>query len=191
MTDIKNQKLLYHLTSIENIANILEHGLKPRSALSEFVDVADSEILESRKSYSLETYVPFHFFAKNPFDGRVQIDRPNEKFVLIAVHRDFAKSQNWKIIPCHPLANVEIKILSYDEGVNEINWELMESRDYSNTDCKSTCMAECLSPNTVQAKDFFSIYVCCSESEEIVKKYMRNNNLSTIHINNNHNMFVK
>ena len=63
MTDIKNQKLLYHLTSIKNIANIIEHGLKPRNELSEFVDVADSEILESRKSLSLEGYVPFHFFC--------------------------------------------------------------------------------------------------------------------------------
>ena len=190
MTDIKNQQLLYHLTSIKNMENILEHGLKPRNIVSNFTDVADSEILKSRKLYSLETYVPFHFFAKNPFDGRVQIDRYDEKFALITVRREFAKSQNWKIIPCHPLANVEIKILSYDEGVNEINWELMESRDYGNTDCKSTCMAECLSPNIVQAKDFFSIYVCCSESEEIVKGYIRNNNLS-IYVNNNQNMFVK
>jgi len=83
MTDIKNQQLLYHLTSIKNIASILEHGLKPRNAMSEFVDVADSEILKSRKLYSLETYVPFHFFARNPFDGRVQKDRPNEKFVAL------------------------------------------------------------------------------------------------------------
>lgn len=190
MTDIKNQKLLYHLTSINNIENILEHGLKPRSALSEFVDVANSEILESRKYYSLESYVPFHFFAKNPFDGRVQKDRPNEKFALIAIHRDFAKSQKWLIIPYHPLANVEIKLLSYDEGFNKINWKLMNSKDYHNEECKSTCMAECLSPDTVQAKNFHAIYVCCSESQAIVKEHMRSNKLS-FHLNEKPEMFVR
>ncbi|MFI3196970.1 MAG: DarT ssDNA thymidine ADP-ribosyltransferase family protein [Methylococcaceae bacterium] len=190
MTDIKNQKLLYHLTSIKNIANIIEHGLKPRNELSEFVDVADSEILESRKSLSLEGYVPFHFFCKNPFDGRVQKDRPNEKFALITVKREFAKNQNWQIIPCHPLANVAIELLSYEKGVNEINWELMETRDYGNPDCKSTCMAECLSPVTVEAKNFYAIYVCCSESKEIISEHKRNKSLS-FYLNETSEMFVR
>jgi len=112
------------------------------------------------------------------------------KFVLIAVHRKFAKSQDWQIIPCHPLANVAIELLSYEKGVNEINWELMNSRDYHNEECKSTCMAECLSPDTVQTKDFHAIYVCCSESKEIVRELMRNKKL-TFHLNEQLEMFVK
>ena len=44
MTDIKEQKLLYHLTSMNNIKSILRDGLKSRSSLNgnEFTDVADS-----------------------------------------------------------------------------------------------------------------------------------------------------
>lgn len=189
-TDIKIQKLLYHLTSIKNIANILECGLKPRNELSEFIDVADSEILESRKAYSLENYVPFHFFAKNPFDGRVQINRPDEKFALITVRREFAKSQNWKIIPYHPLAKIDIEILNYDDGFNAINWELMSIRDYHNEECKSVCMAECLSPDIIKPEDFHIIYVCCTESEEIIRGYKNKNGLS-FHLYEDSTKFVK
>ncbi len=192
MTDIRTQKLLYHLTSMENIESIIRDGLKSRSSLSlsEFVDVADSEILESRKSQSLENYVPFHFFAKNPFDGRVQKNHPNKKFILIAVHRDVAKNQKWKIIPYHPLSGNQVEILDYDEGFNKIDWELMNQRDYSDTNCKNTCMAECLSPTTIQAINFQSIAVCCSESENLIKEFKTKYNLKFF-IDNKPQMFVK
>lgn len=63
---IKNGRLLYHLTALENLASILQHGLKPRCDLNndEFNDVADGEILDSRANHSLDNFVPFHFFAK-------------------------------------------------------------------------------------------------------------------------------
>ncbi|GAO96984.1 hypothetical protein PSA5_29715 [Pseudomonas syringae pv. actinidiae] len=44
--NIKEQKLLYHLTSLENLDGIFQEGLKPRSDLTVFADVADSEILK-------------------------------------------------------------------------------------------------------------------------------------------------
>ena len=44
----------------------------PRAQLDNFLDVADHEILLSRAVHRLERYVPFHFFAGNPFDGRIQ-----------------------------------------------------------------------------------------------------------------------
>ena len=62
MADIKDQKLLYHLTDIDNIPSILKDGLMPRAELNG----ADSDIIESREGLGLENYVPFHFFANNP-----------------------------------------------------------------------------------------------------------------------------
>ena len=64
MTLIKDQQFIYHLTDIENLPSILSNGLQPRSSLINFSDVADDEIIASRKRSKLEDYVPFHFFAK-------------------------------------------------------------------------------------------------------------------------------
>lgn len=161
MANIKEQKLIYHLTAIDNLPSILSQGLLPRSRISEFRDVADALILQDRERLGLENFVPFHFFARNPFDGRVQSSHPGVNFVLIAVNRSLAKSLGWKIVPKHPLAGggEGIVVMPYQEGFEAINWELMNRRDYADAECKNVCMAECLSPGPVDAKYFSTIFV--------------------------------
>ena len=71
-------KLIYHITSIDNLPSILKFGLLSRKCILQnhdihFTDIADPEILSKRERYkeALSQYVLFHFFAKNPFDGAV------------------------------------------------------------------------------------------------------------------------
>ena len=92
MTDIETQQLLYHLTDIENLKSIFKNGLLPRYLLEDFSDVADDGIIDSRRKLQLEKYVPFHFFARNPFDESVQSAHKDKEFVLIAVRRAYAKA---------------------------------------------------------------------------------------------------
>jgi hypothetical protein len=171
--NIKEQSLVYHLTSVENLDGIFKDGLKPRASLSNFVDVADCEILKKRKALNLDCYVPFHWFAANPFDGRVQLDRPKSKFVLISVYRSFARSQGWKVIPYHPLADDAIQLLDYNAGFQAIDWFLMSTRDYQNTQCKNVCMAECLSPDMVAPESFARIYAPNDAVRELCEAKMR------------------
>ncbi|HHS7810122.1 MULTISPECIES: DarT ssDNA thymidine ADP-ribosyltransferase family protein [Pseudomonas] len=161
---IKDQKLLYHLTSVENLDGIFRDGLKPRAGLSGFKDVADAEILKKRQALQLDNYVPFHWFAKNPFDGSVQRSRPEAQFVLISVYRSTAKQYGWKVIPRHPLAGDSIQLLDYEQGFEAIEWDVMSSRDYLDPHCKSICMAECLAPGVVKPDAFFKIF---TPSEEV------------------------
>ncbi|WP_314918890.1 DarT ssDNA thymidine ADP-ribosyltransferase family protein [Pseudomonas helleri] len=176
---IKDQFFVYHLTSVENLDSIFKDGLKPRASLTDFTDVADEEILSKRKALELDAYVPFHWFAGNPFDGRVQRDRPKSKFVQITVYRSFAKSKGWKIIPHHPLADEKIELLSYDAGFDAINWDLMDARDYHNARSKRVCMAECLSPGVVHPRDFSRIYVPNNEVKQLCEAKLKNANLTT------------
>lgn len=189
MPDIKNQKLLYHLTSIKNIGPIFANGLRPRAELQSFEDVADGEIIANRRHLSLENYVPFHWFARNPFDGRVQADRPDELFVLITVSRALAASRNWQIIPRHPLAAANIELMDYAKGFSEIDWDAMNQRDYHDPYCKSACMAECLSPTTVSPNKFFNIFVNCDESAAYVEK-QKNRHHMQLEIKVNGRMFL-
>jgi hypothetical protein len=170
MPDIKEQKLIYHLTNLENIPGILENGLLPRARVHDFDDVADQEIIEGRREHGLENYVPFHWFARNPFDGRVQADRRNEDFALITVHRSVARRENWKVIPRHPLANSAPELLDYVSGVEAIDWNTMNLRDYHDPECKSICMAECLSPDPVPANKFFKIYAPTEAVAESIRE---------------------
>lgn len=157
--DIRAKKLIYHLTSLENLPSILARGLLPRAMVPEFVDVADPDIISDRKRLQLEQCVPFHFFAKNPFDGRVQRDHPRKRFALISVRRDVARANRWKIIPKHPLAGDVIQVHEFDAGIDAIDWEAMNRRDYADQNSKCVCMAECISPGPLPPNLFQAIYV--------------------------------
>ncbi|MFC0180136.1 DarT ssDNA thymidine ADP-ribosyltransferase family protein [Thorsellia kenyensis] len=64
MTDIKYKKLLYYLTSLNNLSSILKNRLIPRAQLNQFHDIEDQGIIKNRKKHKLENYVPFHWFSK-------------------------------------------------------------------------------------------------------------------------------
>lgn len=191
MADIRMQKLLYHLTDIQNISSIIKLGILPRNQVHGFSDIADHSIIASRSSLKLETYVPFHFFAKNPFDGRVQRDNPQKSFALLAVPRTLAAQQNWKVIPTHPLSvdHSYTQLLDYDEGINTINWDLMNQRDYRNESCRLTCMAECLSPTAVAPHYISAIYVKDEHSAQHVNQLLNTHGINC-HVNVTPTMFI-
>ncbi|WP_414931879.1 DarT ssDNA thymidine ADP-ribosyltransferase family protein [Vibrio europaeus] len=169
MADIKEGKLLYHFTALENLPKILSSQLLPREQLQDFVDVADKEILTGREQHSLMSMVPFHFFANNPFDGRVCQVNSKTKFAFIVVRRVHAEAKGWKISPKHPLSG-EFRLLSYADGMEETNWEVMNKRDFKTPESKNICMAECLSPNAVSPEDIHAIYVAEDEDRIEVAK---------------------
>ena len=188
----KEGKLIYHLTAIENFEAILNKGLLPRNGLSEFIDVADQNIITHRKDIGLDNYVPFHFFAGNPFDGAVQKSNPTKKFIFITVQRTFAESKSFGILTRHPLSQNCSDVLPYLQGLDEIDWDKMAERNYAENDCKEICMAECLSPIAVNPENFFVILVPDDETYALVCM-LRNNILKSDRpfVQINPNIFVK
>jgi hypothetical protein len=139
--------------------------------------VADPEIIDGRGEHGLERYVPFHWFARNPFDGRVQRDHPGKTFVLITVRRTLAARENWPVIPRHPLASSTPDLLDYTSGVASIEWEVMNERNYHDSECKSICMAECLSPRPLAPTDFFKIYAPDEATAKAARSLIKANDL--------------
>lgn len=191
-TSIKDKSYLYHLTSMDNLESILKNGLLPRSIARPTTDVADKDILQGREAYNLHTMVPFHFFANNPFDGRVQLNHRTKNFLFIAIDRAYAKENNWKISPKHPLnANGAFNLLDYDEGMKAIEWEKMDTRNYTNPEIKCICMAECLSPTTVDASHFSRIFVKTQEQNTAVVTLLAKYKISSCQSSANPFMFIR
>jgi len=187
---IQTRSLLYHLTCLTNLKSILSAGLQPRATVGQFSDVADPAIIASRRRFGLEHRVPFHFFAKNPFDGRVQRDHRDRSFALIAVRRQTAREHGWEIIPRHPLAGAGIQVMSYGEGFAAIDWALMNKRDYSIAECKSVCMAECVAPGTVAPALFSNVFVKTERARLEAEDLVKAQGLAT-YVNINEKMFLK
>jgi hypothetical protein len=168
---IQTGKLLYHLTSADNIESILTHGLKSRSDLNNFDDVAEPDIILFRQQHDLDSYVPFHFFCNNPFDVRVQKEHPQKSFMYICVQRTFAGNSGFKIIPKHPKAMSNPVLFAYDDGFKEIDWDTMNRRDYSDDACRHICMAECLSLETIEPDNFHCIIAKDDKTKEHTKRH--------------------
>lgn len=188
----KNGKLLYHLTSLTNLESILANNLICRNNLQiKIDDVADHDILIKRnEKFKLGNYVPFHFFMSNPFDGSVFLDSKNigKEFVYICVKREYAKLHNWKIIPRHPLNENSIEIMNYDDGINNIQWDLIdaEDRDYNVLEVKESCMAECIANGKVETSAIFLIKCPSTTVKHKVDKILDDKDLSSIHTDITH-----
>ena len=170
-TLIENQKLIYHLTALGNIESILRNGLKPRKEISEFVDVAEEDIVSFRDKQGISNLIPFHFFKGTPFAGVVQKKHPSKEFIYITLHRESAKKKKFKIYPTHPKHMNPLNLLEYDEGMEKINWKLMNKRDYADYECKEVCMAECVAPfSEIPASDFHSIIVKSTNTKMHLEK---------------------
>lgn len=197
---IKDRRTLYHLTKLDNLYTILEHGLVSRKILINkglyFEDVADSEIIDFRKRMDLDRYVPFHFYPHTPFDWVVQNNNPDSDFIYICISKDIAEHNKFNIIPTHPLSMDSFRLYEYQEGMEEINWELMDKRDYFDLECKSVCMAECVTNLCIPYNCFQSITVKNIDVkkivEERVKDYKQKNNIEkNIYIDIRNNWFNK
>lgn len=166
---IEKQKLLYHLTALDNIESILQNGLRARDKIENFTDIAEQDIIDFREKSGITNLIPFHFFIGTPFAGVVQKNHPDKEFVYIAIERNFAKRSEFKIFPTHPKHMKSLEIYEYEDGFEKIDWELMNKRDYNDYECKEVCMAECVATcKSINANDFQSIIV---KSEE-TKKYI-------------------
>lgn len=175
MQNIRDGKLIYHLTKIEKLDSIFKNGLLCRSLvysdllnLDSFEDIADPNIIEKRNN--LVDFVPFHFHPYSSFDNAVKHEYGAENFVYITVNRKKAKELNFKIIPHHPLSSCspEFKIYDYDEGISCIDWEAMNTFQKGLGEqrlayVRQVKMAECLSYAKVSVEDFQFIY--CHESK--------------------------
>lgn len=191
-------KLLYHMTHITNMPSILENGLMPRSELIEkgiiFNDIADQEIIAKRDYYKekLSEYLLFHFYPKNPFDCAVCHRYGIENMVIVTIHRNNSKKNEFYIIPSHPLSGAVMpEIYPYKEGFELVDWSILDreiGRDYTDPIIKNACMAECIMKYTIKPEWFFKVYVY----NEVAFKYIKSlENSSKIDIKISPAMFPK
>jgi hypothetical protein len=188
----KDGKLLWHLTSLNNIESIFKNGLLSRKKLDaeNFTDIADTEILESRTKFGLEHYIPFHFMQKTPFAGIVMKKNSDKEFVYLTLQRTLAIKNNFKIITKHPLST-NSEMYEYQEGFSKIKWELMEGdRDYKIQEVKETCMAECIGlVEFIPINGFHCIYTKTRETKNYLDE-LKNKYNAKIFIDFNPNFFV-
>ncbi|WP_027216581.1 DarT ssDNA thymidine ADP-ribosyltransferase family protein [Butyrivibrio fibrisolvens] len=168
----KNGRLLYHLTSVDNLDSIFENGLLPRKCIREngigFRDIADPGIIDKRKSLGLDKYTPFHFHPYTAFDYAVKYSGNATRMVYICVDREFARYNKFLVLPQHPLSSDQIELFSFDEGMNKIDWDTMMEVGRDDQYAKEVKMAESLTDLIIPANQFKCLYVANEEMKQFV-----------------------
>lgn len=176
---MKNGKLLYHLTDIQNFDSIIENGLVSRRILLDnhvmFGDIADVGIITRRTELGLDNYIPFHFHPYSSFDCAVKNTHPQNMFIYLCIKRDLARENDFLILPKHPLSIEECTLYPYDEGFDLIDWDTMSKTgidEYS----KQVKMAECLTDKRVPINCINQIVVKDETVKTLVEEKLRNQN---------------
>lgn len=174
LENTRNKKLLYHLTKLDNMASIIEHGMLSRADVIargiKYQDVADAEIISRRKSLGLDGYIPFHFHPYSSFDVAVKRSHPDDKFVYVTIRRELAALAGFKILIKHPLSQGDCILYDYTEGYSLIDWDTMESIGTEDSYTKNVKMAECLSYRPISAELIQCVYVPDEWTKEYVEQ---------------------
>ncbi len=183
---IRELTSFYHQTSIEHLQSIIDNGLLSRADILrrgiKFNDVADPNIIERRFESGLENYVPFHFHPRTPFDYKIRENNPNKRFMYLTIYRNTARELGALILPSHPLSNLSPTILSYDEGMKAIDWDIMERTSEMSGYNAQVRMAECLFASPLKVSNVSIIYVKDISDKEYVERILDNNRIRTIKV---------
>lgn len=174
---VRNKKLLYHLTKIENLESIICYGLQSRQYVlanqMRVTDIADPKIITKRQQWGLDQYIPFHFHPYTAFDYAVKGTYGKTNFVYISIKRALAEYNNFKILTAHPLSQQECVLYDYKQGMEAIDWDTMETLGTEDERCKNIKMAECLAECGIPADLFHCVYVPNEEVKEYVEALFR------------------
>ena len=132
--------------------------------------------MEGRDRLGLVNYIPFHFHIHTNYDTYIKDHNRDKAFIYLCIHRDYAKANNFSILPIHPTSNEQPQIYSsYNEGIAHIDWDTMELKKadifpegITERYRSQVRMAECLSPNIIPISAFQSIIVKDEASEKFV-----------------------
>ena len=184
---IRDKKLLYHLTLIDNLPSIIRNGLLSRNMLKrqqiEFPDVADSDIIRKRGA-TLGDYIPFHFHQRSYFDYAINAKCGWKNLIYLCVQREYARKNNFKIIPAHPLTAHSLRnltMMDYDKGFDAIDWakmdcEYSEMMEYGESDIheiQQVRMAECLTDKVISFRELTCIFYLTDDRKKEIEHILQ------------------
>lgn len=179
----KTGKLLYHLTSLNNLESIIKRGLLPRRIMMQnqnaFFDIADQNIISKRQVYGLDQYTPFHFHPYSAFDVAVKSRYNAQEMVYLCIGRELAIANDFKILPKHPLSQSECVLYDYREGFEQIDWDVLMEANRVDNYAKEVKMAECLTDKIIPINYIEVIFVPSEEVKEIVLNMLQKNGINT------------
>jgi hypothetical protein len=173
--------LFWHLTSFDNIENILRMGLLSRNKLIElnqkYSDKARPDLIEERNEKDLVKYVPFHFMPLSPYAKEIFRKNRDVDFCYITIRDKIASDESkYKILLEYSNHLKKIELKNYNDCKNKIE-EIRKNTDFvygktSGKDKRGGPMGECLALDCVKPEKFYAIVVKSKDTEMELKNIL-------------------
>lgn len=187
-----NIKLIYHMTHLKNLRNILEHGLLSHNNSYKVIDISNEEVnsrrdrLEPIYNNTVHYYVPFYFNPRNAMLYRNQ-KFFNNNIIIIGYKNELLLKDN----VVYTNANAAADETYYSNNINDlINTNFIDFNkvfssgwnNYGNLDnkLKQTMMAEVLIPSKVENNMIDTIFCINNEVKHYILKNFDIKNINVI-----------
>jgi hypothetical protein len=152
---------LFHMTHIDNLTNILEHGLLAHDNPYKQKDISDCDV-NSRRSRaepiyhkSIHSYVPFYFDPRNPMLFYRQDQQ--DDIVILVLTRELILMQG-AVFTDGNASSDHTKFANDISELDMLDWKCINGKYWNDyADGKRKKMAEVLVPNFVDVKNIEGI----------------------------------
>lgn len=177
---------LMHITHVDNLETILQHGLLPHNNKYQKKDISNQTVNDRRDKqesvfkHKLHDYVPFYMNVKNPMLYQVQKEY-GDSVVILSLTKSICLNEK-TVFSYGNAATSDADFLGNMVDVQNLNWDLIFSTQWSNngivnTEIKSKMMSECLVYGGVKSKDIVCINCPSHKTKSMVEEICRRSNI--------------
>lgn len=182
-----NIKYIYHMTHVNNLKNILIHGLLSHGN-NAVKNKIDNPEVNNRRTFiepiyrkNVHSYVPFYFNPRNPM---LYVNKENQNNLAILV---FDNSLIYETGSVFTDGNASVNGTSFYNNLNDLNklnWKCLRSKYWNDfQDGKRLIMAEVLVPNKVNISKLKKIYCIDYKIKRYIENLMNNYPHVTVEVN--------
>lgn len=181
-------KYLYHITHVNNIQSILEHGIlshnETKNKNINFNSIFNTEVIKKREARhkggrNLLDYSNLYFNPRNPMMCKISKSELEDKIGVLCVNKNIMKCES-VLIADGNAASWKSEFYNYENGITQVlnQWETINSSCWdSNTEQSRAMMAECLVPNMISPKYIEMIYVPSEKTKLLVEQLVNGRDL--------------
>ena len=186
---------LYHMTHIDNLVSILEHGLFAHNNLYQQQDISNQSVnarrgrIEPIYNRSIHDYVPFYFNPRNAMLYKTQ-RQYRHKMVILGFDSNILLGKNTLFTNANAAVS-NTRFSNKLEDLKTINWNLVFSTSWNGypPHVKQIMMSEVLVHAHVSLDNLESINCSNSFIQNAIEKDLKKQVVNIISVTTDHSLF--
>ncbi len=195
MDNHKQKFQLFHMTHINNLSSIIQHGLLSHNLVNQpYIDISNQSVNQRREkaetifNHSIHDYVPLYFNVKNAMLYAVQSYYKDE-IIILEINKDICLQEQTLFSYMNASTNQAVFQFCLQKFLDKTDWNSIYQRTWvDNLHIKQAMMSECLIYNVIEASCIQNIHCQSENTAQFIcntcNQFLNKNNI-TVYYNSN------